>query len=312
MKNKYLFMIANMLLLQLAIAQVPSGINYQGVFRLHGLPTEGDKIIELKISLLSGANLVYQELHPNHPSRDGQFAIQIGKGVVQSGNFNTIDWAVGTYFIKSELRLLPQAEFIDLGTTQLLSVPFALLAKSTHGWKNIGDSIIVSEFSKVGIGTVSPKAKLDVNGSLNVNGWTTTKVLEITGGNDIVEYRESTDILEPGDLVVCDPLNINRVYKSKKQYDTRIIGVVSGAGGIKPGITLKQEGMIEGSLPIAIAGTIKVKVMGAIKAGDLLTSSVLPGIAMKATNKRRGQGAVLGKAIEASQNGFVTILVSQN
>ena len=138
------------------------------------------------------------------------------------------------------------------------------------------------------------------------------KVLEIRGGNDIVEFRGSNDKLNPGDLVVCNPNNLNQVFKSIIPYDKKVIGVVSGAGGIKPGIALKQEGMFDGDHPIAIAGTVKVKVKGKIEAGDLLTTSDLPGTAMKVTKFKKALGCIFGKALESSKDGYVTVLISQN
>lgn len=153
-------------------------------------------------------------------------------------------------------------------------------------------------------------------GILNLNpegGHVIVPVLEITGGNDIVEFRSSSDKLEPGDVVICDPNDNTKVMKSKERYDPKVIGVVSGAGGINPGISLRQTGKLDGSIPIAIAGTVKVKVVGKIKAGDLLTTSNEPGKAMNARYGRRAFGCIVGKSIDnADINGLVTIIVTQN
>src|SRR5205085_6122775 len=93
----------------------------------------------------------------------------------------------------------------------------------------------------------------------------------------------------PGHLKVCDGA-----------YDTRVAGIVSGANGINPGLSLHQTGVMEGSQNVALSGRVYVLAdasNGAIKPGDLLTTSQTPGHAMKVTDHARSQGAVIGKAM---------------
>ncbi|HRG65594.1 MAG TPA: hypothetical protein PLV12_07305, partial [Saprospiraceae bacterium] len=106
-----------------------------------------------------------------------------------------------------------------------------------------------------------------------------TPELEITGGSDLVEYfpEEVNSEAEPGDLVCISNQGEGNVIKSKHEYDTRIIGVVSGAMGVRSGLMMGQDQKkeVSGSLPIAIAGRVYVKVSDRsepIKPGDLLTS----------------------------------------
>ncbi len=137
------------------------------------------------------------------------------------------------------------------------------------------------------------------------------KILEIRGGADIIEKTNSTQKLEPGEIVIIDDSSPNHVLKSAKKYDKRVCGIVSGAGGINPGMVLAQEGVLDGDVPIAIAGRVKVKVIGDIKPGDLLTTSDKPGFAMKVKNRKKGFGAIIGKALEFSdEEGMVLILVN--
>ena len=159
-----------------------------------------------------------------------------------------------------------------------------------------------------GIGTNQPDA------SLHVNGRTKTKVLEITGGSDLAEPFEITKDgkLPTGSVVVIDDQNPGKLVLAYKAYDKKVAGVVSGAGGVNPGITLHQDGVMEGNQLVALAGRAYVKactVNGVIQPGDLLTSSSIPGYAMKATNKRKRQGAVIGKAMSGLDEGEGLVLV---
>jgi hypothetical protein len=88
--------------------------------------------------------------------------------------------------------------------------------------------------------------------------------------------------------------------------------VVSGANGIKPGISLHQEGAIEGGENVALSGRVYVHAdatTGAIKPGDLLTTSETPGHAMKVLDHARAQGAILGKAMTSLEEGKGMVLV---
>ena len=148
------------------------------------------------------------------------------------------------------------------------------------------------------------------------NGRTKTKVVEITGGADLAElFRVSEDKTEPGTLLIIDAANPGQLTISTNAYDTKVAGIVSGAGNVKPGLTLHQEGVMEGDTEVAIAGRVYVKAIGSngsIKPGDLLTTSDRPGYAMKATDPDRSHGAVIGKAMTALDHGEGLVLVLVN
>lgn len=135
--------------------------------------------------------------------------------------------------------------------------------------------------------------------------------LEIMGGCDINERFNSTEMLEPGTVVIADPDRPGEVKTTSETYDARVLGVISGANGIKPGITLSQENVLDGTHPLALSGRVYVKVTGPVKVGDLLTTSDQPGFAMAVTDRERAFGAVIGKALEsdADGDGFVMMLV---
>lgn len=141
-------------------------------------------------------------------------------------------------------------------------------------------------------------------------------VVQITGGSDLAErFVVTGGVAEPGTLLVIDGDYPGQVKPSSGAYDTAVVGVVSGANGVQPGLTLHQAGVLEGETQVAIAGRVYVMAeanSAPIRPGDLLTTSRLPGHAMKATDRERAYGAVIGKALTGldAGTGFVLVLVN--
>jgi len=137
----------------------------------------------------------------------------------------------------------------------------------------------------------------------------------IQGGADLAELFDLSDQSEPGTLMVIDETNPGQLKASDQAYDTRVAGIVSGAGGVNPGLTLHQDGVLKGDTHVAIAGRVYVKAEAfstPIKPGDLLTTSSLKGYAMKATDRERAQGAIIGKAMTGLDSGTGLVLVLVN
>lgn len=119
--------------------------------------------------------------------------------------------------------------------------------------------------------------------------------------------------IEPGTVMVID--HGSMLKASDRAYDKRVAGVISGAGDLKPGITLGKQPSQDNRLPLALAGKVYCKVdaqYGPIDVGDLLTSSSTLGHAMKATDPAKSFGAVIGKALGslAAGTGLIPIIVA--
>jgi hypothetical protein len=113
----------------------------------------------------------------------------------------------------------------------------------------------------------------------------------LAGGADLAENYTSTDSLTPGEVVRVDSFNPQGVLRSTGQSQQTLLGVVSTQPGFVAG------SRTDNSYPIALVGRVPVRVStenGSISIGDYLTSSSIPGYAMKATQA----GRVIGKAIE--------------
>lgn len=138
-------------------------------------------------------------------------------------------------------------------------------------------------------------------------------VLRITGGCDLAEpFQMSHEDIPKGAVVIIDEDRPGHLKMSEAAYDTRVAGIVSGANGVKAGITLHQEGLIEGGQNVALTGRVYAQAdasHGAIKPGDLLTTSETPGHAMKVTDHAKAQGAILGKAMTGLKEGKGMVLV---
>lgn len=140
--------------------------------------------------------------------------------------------------------------------------------------------------------------------------------LTIRGGADLAEpFQMSQAEIAKGSLVIIDEDNPGKLKQSAQAYDTRVAGIISGANGVNAGITLQQEGLLEGGQNVALSGRVYALAdasSGAIKPGDLLTSSATPGHVMRVSDHARGHGAIVGKAMSALNDGkgMVLVLVS--
>ena len=152
--------------------------------------------------------------------------------------------------------------------------------------------------------------------TLVASGRTKAASLEITGGSDLAELFEQSDLnsnIKPGTLVAIALDKPGQIKISSQAYDQTVIGVVSGSNGINPGLILRDSGTIaDGKLSVALVGRVYCMAdtsNGAIIPGDLLTTSSIPGHAMKVTDYNRAKGSIIGKAMTGLKNGEGTILV---
>lgn len=115
------------------IAQAPQRISYQAVVRNSSNGLVSSSQVGIRISILQGSltgTSLYTERHTPTTNENGLLTIEIGGGTVQSGTFASIQWANGPFFIKAETDPTGGSNYTITGTTQLLSVPYALYANT--------------------------------------------------------------------------------------------------------------------------------------------------------------------------------------
>lgn len=119
---------------QPASAAVPETVNYQAVARkADGTPISNQQV-RVRVSILRtsiNGVIAYQETHLTNTTAGGQFSIKIGGGVVGLGSFDALDWANYQHFLKVEADPIGGTAFADLGTQQMVSVPYALHSKTS-------------------------------------------------------------------------------------------------------------------------------------------------------------------------------------
>ena len=115
-------------------AQAPQGFNYQATVR----NSSGDLIINtnvyFKFNVIQGSQTslpVFTEIHYVPTDDLGQVTLVIGQGTATTGAFSSIDWSLGSYYLGIELSINGANNYVAMGTTQLLSVPYALYAENS-------------------------------------------------------------------------------------------------------------------------------------------------------------------------------------
>lgn len=163
----------------------------------------------------------------------------------------------------------------------------------------------------VGLGTTTPQARLDVNGTARVH------VLEVLGADLAERFPvERGQEIEPGTVMEIDPENPGHLRVASSAYSTLVAGIVSGAGDLPAGTVMGNTDRSKDGPPVALSGRVWVRcdaASSAIEPGDLLTSSSTSGLAMRVGDSARATGAVIGKAmtgLDAGGQGLVLVLVN--
>lgn len=193
-------------------AQAPLAIPYQAVARNGSGNLLANQLISLRLNIIDSVIngvILYKETQVVTTNSLGLFTIYIGQGIVVSGSFNTINWGKNSKFLKVEMDAAGGNNFSTLGTSQLMSVPFALNAKTTSSLPNgteIGNTPfwngttwehdnnnLYNDGYYVGIGTNSPEYKLDVvhNGFTGIRSKSTYQyaVVDIDAANGDAALR---------------------------------------------------------------------------------------------------------------------------
>lgn len=131
MKTKIYSIVAGLLLTISVFAQAPQKMSYQAVIRNSSNTLITSTPVGMRISILQGSSTgtaVYVETQTPSTNANGLVSLEIGTGTIVTGTFAGINWATGPYFIKTETDPTGGTAYTIVGTSQLMSVPYALFS----------------------------------------------------------------------------------------------------------------------------------------------------------------------------------------
>ena len=154
-----------------SFAQAPEKMSYQAVIRGANNALVTNQQIGMQISILQGSTAVYEETQTLTSNPNGLVSLEIGKGTIVSGIFSSIDWSADMYFIKIETDPTGGTNYTITGTSQLLSVPYALYAKTSSDTEAVAantakvgytDALVSANTSDIATNTTNIATKVSI------------------------------------------------------------------------------------------------------------------------------------------------------
>jgi len=182
-------------------AQSPEKMSYQAIIRNSSDQMVTDQQIGMQISILLGSangTAIYVETQTPTTNANGLLSIEVGTGTVLSGDFSNINWANGIYFIKTEIDLIGGTDYKISGTSQLLSVPYALYAKTAESLAGgITETDPLFSASATSAITVSDINEWNNKLEAEVDGSVTNELQVLSISNDTIYLTEGGFIKLP-------------------------------------------------------------------------------------------------------------------
>lgn len=154
-----LFAVFTLYIFSISFGQAPQKFNYQAIARNAAGDVLPHQPISVEISIwdsLVNGTILYQEVDTTTTNQFGLFTVAVGTGQVQVGMFSAINWATGSKYMQVAFDPTGGTNFDNMGTTQLLSVPYALYAETSGG----------------GNGATGPTGPQGIQGNAGVTGAT--------------------------------------------------------------------------------------------------------------------------------------------
>ncbi len=195
-------------------AQAPEKMNYQGVARDNSGNVLANQAVGLQVKIHSGTSggaVVYQETHAVTTNQFGLFNVQLGGGTVQSGTFASIGWGANAFYVETLMDATGGTSYTTMGTQQLISVPYALYAKSagTGGATGAtGPTGAAGATGATGVGTTGATGATGPTGAANASG-TLNYVSKFTGATTL----GNSQIFDNGTSVGIGTATPNASYK---------------------------------------------------------------------------------------------------
>ncbi len=131
---KYFALLLCLFITSMAIAQVPQGIPYQAAARNSGGAILASTAISVRFTIrdsVATGTIKYRETHSITTTDQGLFSLNIGQGTPVSGTFAGINWGSNAKFLQVEIDAAGGSSYVDMGTQQMMSVPYAQYAATS-------------------------------------------------------------------------------------------------------------------------------------------------------------------------------------
>jgi len=241
MKKLFTLFVSALFCIATLWAQSPQKMSYQAVLRDAAGKLITNKSIGMKISILQGSGTgteVYKEIYNPNPQTNpnGLVSLEIGSGLTLTGTFDAIDWASGPYFIKIETDPTGGTGYSIIGTSQILSTPYALYAKKAgNGFSgnysdlsnkpNLADTskYLKTEKELIFNASVAKGIKTADTAKWNAKSNFSGKYTDLTNKPTFTDSINKYAVLIKGDQYIFD----NKLFTN----DIKIKGITVGTGG---------------------------------------------------------------------------------
>ena len=217
----------------IATAQAPQGFNYQATVRNVSGQLLLNEIVLVKFNILQNSStgtIVYSETQTANTDELGHIALVVGQGTSTTGTFSTINWGSGSYYLGIELNT--GTGYVTIGTTQLLSVPYALYAEKSGDSATPGinglNSLIKTTDELAGANCTNGGTKLEVGVDSNNNGVLDNNEISATQTKYVCNGLNNNDLIKnyidaPSNVVLLDNTTLYTVPVGKKVKISNII-----------------------------------------------------------------------------------------
>ena len=280
MKKIILSLVAIATIALSSFGQAPEGFKYQAVVRDAGGLILNNQAVGMRLTVQQGSiggSAVYTETFSITTNAYGLVNLEIGTGTT-TDDFTSIDWSNGPYFMETAVDFLGGMTWVVMGTSQLMSVPYALYAKTsgssipgpqgpagndgingtngtdgatgpagsdaTNYWTQSGANVYRSS-GNVGIGTPNPNTKLHVTGlagedvfRLQINGGSTRMLMNELGSVGIGGFFTPINSLD-----ISGGMSIGNYYSSAAPTNGLIVSGNVGIGTTTPYNKLEVDGI---------------------------------------------------------------------
>ena len=304
-------LIALLFMLSTAHAQAPNAIPYQAAARNSSGAILASTNISVRFTIrdaVASGTILYRETHAVTTSVQGLFSVNVGQGTVVSGSFTGINWGVNHKFMQVELDPAGGSSYIDMGTQQLLSVPYALFSGATRPTiSSVGDTMffgggvyyiipgisaancVVSAGTITSASSVCTGSNISLTSSVAGGVWSSSNpsVAPIVGGNVLVGFSAGTTTVTYTVAAACGTATVTAVVTVNP---VPAAGIISGASSVCADQTTTLSSTIAGgtwtSSSTSVATVSSIGVVSGVSAGVTTISYTVTNGCGSATTSR--------------------------